>query len=174
MKNTTSKIVGAVLVLLVLGGVASLAIPPTGYNNGYEPKQPLAFPHDIHAGKLGMQCMYCHVGADKGKHALVPTLNVCMNCHKYVATDKPLIKDLTLYYNSEKSIPWVRIHMLPDFAHFNHRPHIAKGVACQTCHGPVQEMKQVYQYSDLSMGWCVNCHRKPENNAPITCVTCHY
>lgn len=175
MKNwTTSKMIIAVLVLLVLGGVASLAIPPTGYNNGYQPTQPIPFSHKIHAGKLNMQCQYCHVGADKGKNSVVPPENVCMNCHRFAATDRPNIQKLTEYYNNNKSIPWVKVHMLPDFVQFNHRRHVQKGVACQTCHGPIQEMDQVYQHSDLSMGWCVNCHRKPENNAPTSCVTCHY
>tara|TARA_B100001248_G_scaffold261981_1_gene255351 strand:+ start:1542 stop:2135 length:594 start_codon:yes stop_codon:yes gene_type:complete len=175
--------------------------PSVGYNDGYMPEQPIPYDHALHAGTYKIPCLYCHAHVDKGRHASVPSLNICMNCHKSVATDKPLIKQLADAYNKGESIPWVRVHMLPDFAHFNHAPHIMKlsqinakkrgaavtdyqdatnitnedrQAACYTCHGRIDQMTKVYQVEDLSMGWCVQCHRKPEHNAPVNCSTCHY
>lgn len=179
MNNTTKKLVGAIaalvlLGLLVSGGGFGFALPSVGYNNGYQPEQPIPYDHSLHAGKYQIPCMYCHTNADKSKNASVPSGNICMNCHVGIGGDKPWIKAIQKAYNSGTSIQWVKVHMLPDFVQFNHKRHVAKGVACQTCHGPVQEMKEVYQFTDLSMGWCVNCHRKPEYNAPTQCTTCHY
>lgn len=162
------------VMMLVLAGLSGCKRPSVGYNDGYEPDQPIAFSHELHAGNYKMQCLYCHSSAEKSKHAGVPSLNVCMNCHLVVATDKPEIQKLTKHYNEGTPVNWVKVHMLPDHAHFNHKRHVARNVACQECHGPVETMAKVKQVSDLSMGWCINCHRKPENNAPISCTTCHY
>jgi hypothetical protein len=148
--------------------------PSIGYNTGYQPDQPIAFSHELHAGQNKIQCLYCHSNAERANNATVPSLNICMNCHMVVATDKPAIQQIQTAYAEGKTINWVKVHKLPDFVHFNHRRHIKAGVACSTCHGPVETMKQIRQVSDLSMGWCVNCHRKPENNAPVSCSTCHY
>ncbi len=173
------KLVVSVLVLIIIGLGIWVVAPPTGYNNGYAPEQPIPFSHKLHAGAMKIPCLYCHVNADKSKHSTVPALNVCMNCHGVVRkafgseTESPHIKKLVEAYQAGTPVQWVRVHMLPDFVFFNHKRHIARGVQCQTCHGEVQEMERVGQYSDLSMGWCVNCHRKPENNAPIQCDTCH-
>jgi len=145
-----------------------------GYNKNYQPEQPLPFQHSLHAGTYQIPCLYCHVNAPKSQHATVPSVNVCMNCHVAVKTDSPFIKKLRESFEAGVSVPWVKVHLLPDFVKFNHSPHIKKGVACQTCHGPVETMEKIYQATDLSMGWCVNCHRKPENNAPTNCSTCHY
>lgn len=151
-----------------------MALPSLGYNDGYRPKQPIPFSHRVHAGDNKIPCMYCHTGADKSKHAAVPAMNVCMNCHLTVAVTSPWIQQLSKAYENNTAIEWKKVHLLPDFVRFSHQPHVDKGVACQECHGPVEEMDVVSQHSDLSMGWCVNCHRKPENNAPINCSTCHY
>jgi hypothetical protein len=145
-----------------------------GYNKGYSPEQPIPFDHALHAGTHQIQCQYCHNQVERSGASNIPSLSTCMNCHLVVKTDSPLIQQLREAYDSGKSIQWVKVHMLPDHAKFNHSAHINKGVSCQTCHGPIETMKQVYQYSDLSMGWCVNCHRQPENNAPINCSTCHH
>ena len=155
-------------------GLSSCKWPSFGYNQGYQPDQPIAFSHELHAGQNKIQCQYCHANAERSNHATVPALNVCMNCHMVVATDKPEIKKLTKAFNENTPVLWERIHMLPDHVHFNHRRHVRRGVACQECHGPVETMSKVVQHADLSMGWCVNCHRKPENNAPTSCSTCHY
>lgn len=145
-----------------------------GYNQGYSPEQPIPFDHSLHVGTHQIQCTYCHNQVERTKHANIPALSTCMNCHLQVATDKPAIQKMREAYDAGKNIEWVRVHMLPDFVHFNHSAHLSKGVSCQTCHGEIEKMKQVQQFSDLSMGWCVNCHREPQHNAPLNCSTCHY
>jgi cytochrome c2 len=145
-----------------------------GRSQGYQPAQPIKFSHALHAGKNKIDCQYCHSSADKSKHSNIPSLNVCMNCHKniqegptYGKTEiAKIYKALDYnpktdeYGNNPKPVEWVRIHNLPDHVYFNHAQHVNAGkVKCQTCHGPIEEMEEVYQYSPLSMGWCVNCHR---------------
>lgn len=177
MLNLKSPIVKLALTIVTVGvvaGVAYLLKPPIGYNDGYQPEQPIPYDHSLHAGKYQIPCQYCHSNVERSRHATVPSLNVCMNCHNNVATDKPLIKRLKAAYQAGESIPWVKVHLLPDYVKFNHKRHVQKGVQCTTCHGPIEEMKEVYQYSSMSMGWCIECHRRPEHNAPISCDTCHY
>lgn len=177
------KVVGLAILILVGGGLSVFVYTLTnnkiviGYNQGYAPTQPIAFPHDIHAGKYQIDCKYCHSQVEISKVASVPSLNVCMNCHLGVQVRpeaQPLIDKVTDAYNKGESIAWKKVHLLPDFVKFNHAAHIKAGKACQTCHGPVETMPVVYQHSSLAMGWCVNCHRQPENNAPTNCSTCHY
>jgi hypothetical protein len=96
-----------------------------------------------------------------------------MNCHLTVKTDSPEIKKLREAYDNKQTIQWVKVHMLPDHVSFNHSAHLARGVSCQTCHGPIETMAKVYQFETLNMGWCVNCHRQPENKASLNCSTCH-
>lgn len=152
-------------------------------NTGYQPVQPIKFSHELHAGINQVNCQYCHSGAFKSKNASIPSLNVCMNCHNYVqATEKydgnisPEIQkiytaldynpDTRVYGNNPKPVEWVRIHNLPDFAYFNHSQHTTvAGVECQKCHGPIEKMAEVYQYSPLTMGWCIDCHRQTEVNS---------
>ena len=156
-----------------------------GYNKGYAPDQPIAFSHELHVGTHKIQCQYCHNQVERSKSSNIPSLATCMNCHQQVAgkadqetvpgyKDSDEIKKLREAYNDGKSIEWVRVHMLPDHVAFNHQAHVGKGVSCQTCHGEIEKMAKVYQYSDMSMGWCVNCHRQPENKAPLNCTTCHH
>lgn len=174
------KLVGAILTLGILGGLSGLIWILSnnkvviGYNQGYEPEQPIPFSHELHAGQNKIDCKYCHVGTEKTRHASVPALNICMNCHIQVKTDSPWIKKLSEAYNSGTSIAWKRVHLLPDHVKFDHSAHIRRGKACQECHGPVETMPVVKQVSSLSMGWCVNCHRLPENKASTNCGTCHY
>jgi cytochrome c2 len=144
---------------------------------GYEPEQPIWFSHQVHAGENGINCVYCHSSAEKGKTAGIPSANVCMNCHKavkegeysgtqeiakiYEALDYDPEKQT--YGDNPKPIEWVRIHNLPDLSYFNHSQHVVVGdIECQTCHGPVEEMHVMRQESMLTMGWCVDCHRKTE------------
>lgn len=165
-----------------------------GRQQNYMPEQPIFYSHKVHAGINQVNCLYCHAGAEKSKHAMIPSTNVCMNCHKQINeyTGEPLfthegkevdgtkeIQKLYEYagwnpekkeYNRDaqgnilaKPIEWVKIHNLPDHVYFNHSQHVAVGkVACQRCHGGIQEMDEVFQFSSLSMGWCVNCHRETE------------
>ena len=144
-----------------------------GYNQGYQPVQPIEFSHELHVGQNKMQCQYCHNQTERSRDANIPALSTCMNCHLTVKTDSPEIKKLRDAYDNKKSIQWVKVHMLPDHVIFNHSAHLAKGVNCQTCHGPIETMARVYQYETMNMGWCVNCHRQPENKAPLNCSTCH-
>jgi mono/diheme cytochrome c family protein len=161
---------------LALGSWTFMGLWTTNIHQGYQPVQPIKFPHDLHAGAMKIDCQYCHSGAYKSKNASIPSLNVCMNCHKVVKTESPEIHKIydalgydpqTQKYDSTKSRPmqWIRIHNLPDFAYFNHSQHVkVAGLKCQTCHGPVQTMKEVYQYSPLTMKWCIQCHKRTNVN----------
>ena len=209
----TAIVLAAALALSLVTLVTALRLP--GDNQGYEPVQPIAYSHKLHAGELKIQCQYCHSSADKSRHAGIPAMNVCMNCHTGVTATLAAVKaeeaaaaeqkraaqpirsaelqklydalaldkDLTpIPDKTPTPIAWKRIHKLPDFVYFDHRAHITATVACQTCHGPIQEMEHVRQYETLTMGWCVNCHRQVNEtgvngkqvHASIDCVTCHY
>ncbi|WP_428328437.1 cytochrome c3 family protein [Mucilaginibacter sp.] len=161
---------------LALGSWTWVTLWTTNVHTGYQPVQPIKFPHDLHAGAMKIDCQYCHSGAYKSKNASIPSLNVCMNCHKVVKTESPEIHKIydalgydpqTQKYDSTKSRPmqWVRVHNLPDLAYFNHSQHVkVAGLKCQTCHGPVETMKEVYQYSPLTMKWCIQCHKRTDVN----------
>lgn len=181
--NNKKRMFFIVLILVsILGTMGWIGMWDTDVHTGYQPVQPIKFSHQLHAGINKIDCQYCHTGAYKSKNASIPSLNVCMNCHSYVqATDKyngeisPEIKKIyraldydptTKKYGPDtKPIEWVRIHNLPDFAYFNHSQHVkVAGIKCQKCHGPIQNMEEVYQYSPLTMKWCINCHRETEVN----------
>ena len=137
-----------------------------GMQQGYAPKQPIPFSHKIHAGKYKIDCNYCHTGVNKSKAANIPSANICMNCHNVIKTESPKLKGLFEAVKNNKPIEWVRVHNLPDLAYFNHSQHVkVGGLECKTCHGPVEEMEVVQQYSPLTMGWCINCHRETPVNA---------
>ena len=180
VKHNPSVIVFA-SILFVFSGMKGCwnSLSTIGVSQNYQPEQPIAFSHKIHAGEQGIDCNYCHHTARDSKHAGIPSLNVCMNCHTYInegsVSGKEEINKIyaaigfdpnTRTYipgYEEKPVEWVRIHNLPDLAYFNHSQHVnVAGVECQTCHGPIEEMEEVYQYSKLTMGWCINCHRETE------------
>lgn len=174
------KAVTAILGLLVFGYISILgwdSIGSIGVYQGYQPTQPIWFSHKIHAGQNGINCVYCHNSVEKGKAAGIPSVNICMNCHMGVQEGKVSgTKEIAKIYDAigwdpdknqyiegydQKPIEWVRIHNLQDFVYFNHSQHVVVGKQeCQTCHGQIQEMDEVYQYSELTMGWCINCHRE--------------
>jgi mono/diheme cytochrome c family protein len=148
-----------------------------GVYQGYAPEQPIKFSHEIHAGQNQIACVYCHSGVEKSKHANIPSANVCMNCHAYIqegaVSGKEEIKKIyaALDYNPEtrvygtnkKPIEWIRVHNLPDHVYFNHSQHVKVGkIECKECHGAVDSMEVVKQNSPLTMGWCIDCHRKTE------------
>ncbi len=139
---------------------------------GFRPKQPINFSHATHVEKNQMECQYCHSGVAKSPFATLPSVELCMGCHKSVMTDKPEIKKLAKYYEDKQPIPWVHVHNLPEHAHFNHKRHLKAGVGCQNCHGQIPKMPVVEKVSSMKMGFCVSCHR--ENGASIDCSTCHY
>jgi len=193
-KNQFLVLVSAILLLLVSAYFAYGWMMQIGVDQGYEPVQPIHYSHRIHAGDNGIDCKYCHSAARVSKHSNIPSLNVCMNCHKNIsevaettATEEHSKafydgeiaklydavgwdKSLQKYTGKTKPVKWVRIHNLPDHVYFNHSQHVTvAGVECQTCHGPVQEMEIMKQHAPLTMGWCINCHRetnvKVEDNA---------
>ena len=141
---------------------------------GYAPVQPIAFSHQLHAGANQVPCQYCHVGPGQGPMSSVPSVNTCMNCHSQVATTQPEIQKIHAAWKSGTPIEWVKVYDLPDFVRFSHQPHINKGFECAECHGDVAKMDVITTVNDFNMGWCVDCHRAPENQAPTDCVTCHY
>ena len=162
--------IGLFVILVVVYGLWRLSAE-TNNNLGYAPQQPLAFSHKIHSGDNKIGCLYCHTNAERSPFATVPTMNICMGCHNVVATGKPEVVKLRQEYEAGRPIEWIRIHDMPDFVYFTHQQHLAKGIDCQTCHGPVETMERVYQARRLNMGDCVSCHR--QNNAPTSCITCH-
>jgi mono/diheme cytochrome c family protein len=157
-------IVGVVVALALLyAGVQS--VMAVGLTQGYQPTQPIAFSHKLHAGENNINCAYCHTSVYKGKSANIPSANICMNCHSQIKTESPEIKKIYRAIERKQPIQWVRVHNLPDLAYFNHSQHTqVGGIQCQTCHGPIQNMEVVYQYSALTMGWCINCHRETPLN----------
>ena len=195
-KNKTYLMTGVLLLFGISGYFFVNGAIGLGRQQNYQPEQPIYYSHQVHAGTNQISCLYCHGGAQDSKHASVPSVNVCMNCHKainkYAGPDVLQREDGTavdgtqeiqkLYsyagwnstaakYNPDnngdgipdgaKPIEWIKVHNLPDHVYFNHSQHIKVGKQqCQTCHGPIQEMPEVYQFSELSMGWCINCHRE--------------
>ncbi len=164
----------------VVGYVRTMASPPyegravpAVVYQAPAPAQPIEFSHAIHAGSYGIDCQYCHADARRSVYAGLPSVQRCMGCHKIVAAQgNPEIQKLHQYWNTKQSIPWLRIHKLPGFVEFQHRRHIQVGLACQTCHGPVETMARVAQVAPLTMGWCIACHA--ERQGPLECVTCHH
>jgi cytochrome c2 len=181
------------VVLFIIGGYYTIqGAIGLGRNKDYQPEQPIYYSHKVHAGVNQVSCLYCHGGAYEGKHANVPSVNVCMNCHmainEYSVTSEKLFREdgtevngtaeiqkiyaasgwdvkARKYTGKETPIQWTKIHNLPDHVYFNHSQHTRAGkVQCQTCHGPIQEMGEVKQFADLSMGWCINCHRESKVN----------
>jgi cytochrome c551/c552 len=184
-----------ILVLFIVGGYyLTQGAIGLGRQQGYQPEQPIFYSHKVHAGINQISCLYCHSNALDSKHATVPPLNVCMNCHAAIndyshgpklyredgseVDGTAEIQKLYSYvgydpktsrYNTEnaKPVEWIKIHNLPDHVFFSHAQHTKAGkVQCQTCHGPIQEMNEVKQFAPLSMGWCINCHRTTKVNFP--------
>ena len=185
VKNQFLMLLTAIFFLLSSAYFVYGYFMQVGVDQGYEPIQPIHYSHKIHAGDNGIDCKYCHSSARVSKHSGIPSLNVCMNCHKsiYEVAESTATEEYSKdFYDGEiqklydavgwddaeqkytgktKPVKWVRIHNLPDFAYFNHSQHVSvAGVECQTCHGPVEEMEIMYQHSPLTMGWCINCHRE--------------
>lgn len=169
--SLVKRLLAVLCGVAVFAGTAGYFVYYTGRNEGYAPAQPIPFSHKLHAGDMQIACQYCHADADKSRHASVPAMNVCMNCHTVAGLDKPEIQKLNAIAKQGKAVEWVRVHDLPDFVYFSHQWHIAKGFSCQQCHGPVESMDTVRQVAPLTMKWCVECHR--ENGAPTDCSTCH-
>ena len=162
--------------LLVLGGALTAGISyyfTNKYTNvGYQPVQPVPFPHDVHVKQVGMDCRYCHSFVEVAAHSNVPTTQVCMNCHQQIQKDSPKLQAVRDSWQTGKPIEWVQVHKTPDYGYFNHSAHVNRGVSCVSCHGKVNEMPVVYHSQPLSMAWCLDCHRHPENALrPVDQVT---
>jgi len=149
----------AAAVAPIAVALAAWELSRVGVHQGYAPIQPIAFSHKLHAGDYQVSCMYCHEGARTSRHAGIPSLNVCMNCHGLLTRQTTEIERLKEAVQQRRAIAWTRVHNLPDFVYFNHSQHVIGGVACQDCHGPVQTMERVRQDKALTMGWCIACHR---------------
>lgn len=201
------------LGVLLSASAGNVRLP--GNQTGYEPVQPIAYSHRLHAGELGLDCLSCHVGAETSRTAGIPSASVCMNCHRFVTAPFNVVREEDEAATREKRSPrrivspelaklysalalgeelkpdpgrarepiaWVKVHNLPDYVYFDHRAHVSASVDCQSCHGQIQTMERVRQVEDLSMGWCVSCHRESNRKgvkgkpvkAPIDCSGCHY
>jgi len=182
-------VIGAATV----SGLGAWALSRVGIHQGYSPEQPIAFSHTIHAGQNKVPCLYCHFGARTSRHAGIPPLSVCMNCHSMLEKQTIEIEKLKEAVQQQSPIRWIKIHNLPDFVYFNHSQHVLSGVACQQCHGPVETMDRVKQVAPLTMGWCLQCHRehakipaaeferakltlthKQKPVPGLDCASCHY
>jgi hypothetical protein len=216
----SSRVLTLILAVALVFGVLALgprlaALRLPGNNQGFEPQQPIAFSHRLHAGELQIACVYCHSGAERSRSAGIPAASTCMNCHRFVTAPRSAVRAEEKLAEKEKRKPrrvispelaklydalalgpdmqrdprkqphliaWARIHRVPDFVAFDHRPHVAAGAACQQCHGPVETMERMRQAENLSMGWCVNCHRTGLPAAAggrtlvgsTDCASCHY
>lgn len=165
-----------VICLLVLGGAVTAGMwyyfTPKYSRVGYQPIQPVSFPHNVHVDQLGMDCRYCHSFVEVAAHSNVPTTQVCMNCHTQVQKDNPRLKPVWASWQSGKPIEWVQIHKTPDYVYFYHSAHVNRGISCVSCHGQVNKMEVVYHDQPQSMAWCLDCHRNPEKHLrPVAQVT---
>jgi hypothetical protein len=151
---------GPVVGILLVGGVWYYGSPE--YTDvGYRPEQPVPYSHKLHVGELGLDCRYCHASVEISPVANVPPTEVCLKCHKLIARDSEKLAALRESDSTGMPLQWVRVHNLPDYAYFDHRPHVKAGVACVSCHGRIDQMEVVAQAEPLSMGWCLDCHRNP-------------
>jgi hypothetical protein len=153
--------VSAVAVPLYATLVVAYGFSPKTTDAGYQPLQPVPYSHALHAGTLGIDCRYCHNTVETAAKAAIPPTQTCMNCHTQIHRDSPNLEAVRVSYDTGLSVPWTRVHDLPDFAYFDHSAHVTRGVSCVECHGRVDKMDVVYQQEPLSMGWCLNCHRDP-------------
>ncbi len=175
------------------GGLIARGASRIGVHQGYQPEQPIAFPHRVHAGDNKIPCLYCHCGGAHEPPRRHPAVSVCMNCHGLLEKQTVEIEKMKEAVQEHRSIAWVKVHNLPDFVYFNHSQHVVSGVACQRCHGEVEKMDRVEQVKPLTMGWCLACHRenahvptnsfarvatniakRPKPFAGQDCTSCHY
>ena len=134
--------------------------------------QPIAFSHAHQVAEIGLDCQTCHVYARRSPVAGIPSVEVCVGCHRQVLSDQPEIQKVLTFWDAEQPIPWLRVHDLPDHVRFTHKRHVRAGVDCAECHGNVASMELTVQVESLKMGWCVTCHQ--QRDASIDCLTCHY
>ena len=156
----------AAFVLLLIAARWSAASKPDA------PIQPIDFSHSVHAGDDKLSCELCHAAARRSPFAGIAPVERCMGCHRFVNPDNPEISKVRRYWEAGEPIPWQRVYVLPRFVHFSHESHLRASVACSECHGDVPRMEHVARVRDLTMGWCLDCHR--QRGASDDCLTCHY
>ena len=155
----------------VLAGV-TYYFTPKYTRVGYEPIQPVAFPHSVHVQQLGLDCRYCHNTVEKSWYSNIPATSTCMNCHVQVLKDDARLALVRQSAATGEPIPWVQIHKMPDYVFFNHSVHVNRGISCVECHGPVNQMDEVYHAKPLSMAFCLDCHRDPARHVrPLDKIT---
>jgi hypothetical protein len=150
-------VAGACYAAVIFAFGASPAITDVGY----APVQPVAYSHALHAGRLGLDCRYCHSTVEQAAHAALPATQVCMACHARIRTESIKLATIRDSHKSGKPVEWVRVHDLPDYVYFDHSAHVLRGIGCESCHGRVDATEVVAQMKPLSMGWCLDCHRAP-------------
>src|ERR1051326_7966774 len=165
----TNKLPGQIIVGALIVGTAVTAgvtyyFTPKYANAGYQPIQPVAFPHSVHADQLGIDCRYCHNGVEKSWYSNVPGAATCMNCHNQVLATDPRLALVRESAATGKPIEWVQIHKVPDYVYFNHSVHVNRGISCYHCHGQVNKMDEVRHEKPFSMSFCLDCHRNPAAN----------
>src|SRR5258705_2574138 len=152
----------AALAGIALTAVLVVARSPYITNQRVTRTQPVQFSHKHHVGDDGIDCRYCHTSVEVSSFAGIPPTKTCMNCHSQIWTNAQMLEPVRASYRTGDSLLWTRVNQLPDFVYFNHSIHINKGVGCNTCHGPVDQMPLMYQYASLQMEWCLGCHRAPQ------------
>ena len=164
LANRLPLALAAVAILIPSAAVAGVwyFFSPRFTDVGYQPTQPVPYSHRLHAGELGLDCRYCHVSVETSPVANVPPTQTCMNCHRLVLRDSPLLAPIRESASSGRPMRWLRVHRLPDYVYFEHRAHVGAGVGCASCHGRIDEMDVVHQEQPLSMSWCLDCHRNPQ------------
>ena len=173
----SNKVFPVLLLAIFLGAIGTVGFfwyfgSPKYTDVGYRPEQPVPYSHKLHAGDLGLDCRYCHVGVELSASATVPPTQTCMNCHTLIKTDSKKVAAVIESWTKGIPIEWIRIHDLPDYAYFNHSAHVNAGGGCASCHGNVAEMEEVMQVEALSMSWCLDCHREPDEHIrPLDQVT---
>jgi len=165
--NTFAKvsIFGAVFFLALLGGVGLvLARSPYVTDVGIARPQPVQFSHEHHVNGLGIDCRYCHTSVEVSPYAGIPPTHTCMSCHSQIWNDSPALEPVRESYRTGLPIVWTRVHRVPDYVYFNHSIHVNKGVGCASCHGQVDQMPLVWKAEPMTMEWCLDCHRTPEQH----------
>jgi len=175
--DTFRKLVGLLLLgaPIYLIAIVAYGVSPEAIRIGYQPKQPVPYSHALHAGELKMDCRYCHTAVEQSPHATVPPESTCMGCHSVIRPTSEKLAPIRAAYPldakgnrdpKKPSVPvaWIKVNDLPDYVYFNHSAHVNRGVGCETCHGRIDLMEEVYQAKPLTMGWCLNCHNDPYPN----------
>lgn len=151
---------GGLVVVLVVWYFFS----PKFTDVGYQPEQPVPYSHALHAGEFAIDCRYCHNHVETSEHANIPSTQTCMNCHSQVRTESLKLLPVRESWAAGTPIPWVNVHFLPDYVQFSHAVHVNVGVGCESCHGRIDQMEEVALEEPLSMSWCLDCHRNPEES----------